>query len=350
MFERGRAGEGASRAAAGMLAAAAEIEPGEDALLPLTLESQRLWPAFRDELEAASGIGIDYRTDGILLVALSRDEVDRLRFRHDLQRRLGLDTSWLSGAEARRLEPGLRPTVSAAILCASDHQVDARKLVAALLRAATGAGAHVLEGIAVEGLERAAGRITGVVTGTGLCRANVTVIAAGAWSADLPGLPPEAALPVRPLKGQSLALRMEPQAPALSRVVWTEQVYFAPKSDGRLVVGATVEERGFDDSVTAGGVYALLDGARRALPSIEELPIEEIWTGFRPTSRDDAPILGPTDVPGLVIATGHHRNGILLAPSTAKAISDLVLDGAMQGPAASFTLARFGRAKQLQET
>lgn len=345
MFERDRAGAGASHAATGMLAAAAEVEPGEDDLLPLLLESQRLWPAFRDEVEAASGLPIDYRADGVLLVALGREEVDRLRFRFDLQQRLGLATEWLGGSEARRREPGLRPSVSAAILCPGDHQVEARLLVAALAKAYLAAGGVLIEDCPVEGLETAGGRVAGVVTGQGSCRAATVVLAAGAWSAELPGLPAEAVLPVRPLKGQSLALRMPNREPMIGRMVWTEQIYLAPKSDGRLIVGATVEERGFDASLTAGGVYALLDGARRALPGIEELAIDEIWCGFRPSSRDDAPILGETALPGLLAATGHHRNGILLAPVTAQAIADLVQGGAMRGAAARFTAARFVRAE-----
>jgi glycine oxidase len=345
VFERDRAGAGASHAATGMLAAAAEVEPGEDDLLPLLLESQRLWPAFRDEVEAASGLPVDYRADGVLLVALGREEVDRLRFRFDLQQRLGLATEWLGGSEARRREPGLRPSVSAAILCPGDHQVEARLLVAALAKAYLAAGGVLVEDCPVEGLGTAGGRVAGVVTGQGSCRAATVVLAAGAWSAELPGLPAEAVLPVRPLKGQSLALRMPNREPMIGRMVWTEQIYLAPKSDGRLIVGATVEERGFDASLTAGGVYALLDGARRALPGIEELAIDEIWCGFRPSSRDDAPILGETALPGLLAATGHHRNGILLAPVTAQAIADLVQGGAMRGAAARFTAARFVRAE-----
>jgi glycine oxidase len=341
VFERERAGAGASRAATGMLAAAAEVEPGEDDLLPLSLESQRLWPAFRDAVEAASGLSIDYRADGILLVALGREEVERLRFRFDLQQRLSLATEWLSGSAVRQREPGLRPSVAAGILCPGDHQVDARRVVAALAAAFAAAGGTLVENCPVEGLEFAAGCAAGVATGRGTCRAKTVVLAAGAWSAALPGLPAAAMLPVRPLKGQSLALKMPASQPTLARMVWTEQIYMAPKSDGRLIVGGTVEEKGFDASLTAGGVYARLDGARRALPSIEELAIDEIWCGFRPTSQDDAPILGETAVPGLLVATGHHRNGILLAPATAEAIADLVLDGAMRGAAAHFTAARF---------
>jgi glycine oxidase len=341
VFERGKAGAGASLAATGMLAAATELEPGGADLLALALESQRMWPRFRDELESQSGVDIDYRAEGTLTVALGRDEVERLRFRHELQTRCGLATRWLDGAAARAREPALRPSVTAGIFSAEDHQVDPRRLVPALRRAVAACGGRVLENQPVLALETGGGRVTGVVTPQGLCRAATVVIANGAWAGggDMPGC--SIAIPVRPLKGQALALRATAGSGLPTHVVWTEQVHLAPKTGGRLIVGSTVEECGFDDSVTAGAVFALLEGARRALPSIEDMQIEAVWTGFRPTSDDDAPILGTAGVGGLVLATGHHRNGILLAPVSAQAIRDLVTGGAMTGAAARFGLARF---------
>lgn len=343
VFERGTIGQGASLAATGMLAAAAELEPGGEEHVPLSLESQRLWPGFARELEADSGLSVDYRTDGVLLVALGREEVERLRFRHDMQKRAGLAAQWLGGAEARALEPGLRPNVVAGIFCPDDHQVDPPRVMAALRQAFLASGGHLVEGCEAEP-EMAGDRAVGVATPQGICAARMVIVAGGAWT-KLPGLD----IPVRPLKGQSLALRSTPETGGLSRVVWTEQVHLAPKSDGTLIVGATMEERGFDDTVTAGGVYALLDGARRALPSIEEMPVEAIWTGFRPTSLDDAPILGDTGIANLVVATGHHRNGYLLAPVTAAAIEQLTTQGRITGPAASFGAARFAALKEAAE-
>jgi glycine oxidase len=340
VFERSTIGAGATRAATGMLAATAEVEPGEDDLLPLTLASQELWHGFARELEAETGLSVDYKAEGTVVVALSRDEVERLRFRHQLQGRLGLDTVWLSGSAAREREPGLRPNVAGAILCAQDHQVDARLVAKALAASFTALGGQLFENADVIALERSGGRVTGLATGQGSFAATTVVLAAGAWS---PQLVPDLQLPVRPLRGQSLALRMDARMPALTHVVWTDQIHMAPKSDGRLIVGATVEERGFDTSNTAGGVFALLEAARQALPSMEELGIDEIWTGFRPTSMDDAPILGEVGIDGLVVATGHHRNGILLAPVTARAISDLIAGGEMTGPERNFTFQRFGK-------
>jgi glycine oxidase len=171
--------------------------------------------------------------------------------------------------------------------------------------------------------------------------ADIVVLAAGAWSRGIVGLPPARRPPVRPIKGQMLALRMDAAAPLLCHVLWAPGVYLVPRRDGRLIVGATVEEKGFDDQVTAGGMLTLLEAAWRAIPAIEELPIEEVWVGHRPGSRDDAPILGPGPLDGLFYATGHHRNGILLAPITADAMARLVLDNVVEPAIRPFGLERF---------
>ena len=342
VFDRAGAGAGASLAATGMLAAAAEHESGAHDLLAFALESQRQWPAFRSALEAQAGHAIDYREGGTLVVALGRDEVERLRFRHDLHRRCGLATRWLGGTEVRAIEPALRPSVAAGLFCADDHQVDPKLSIAALRAAFQSAGGNLVEHCAVTSLDVAAGSIAGVVTAAGHCRAKAVVLAAGAWTPDV--LPAGFVVPVRPLKGQSLAVRATPDTGTLSHIVWTEQIHMAPKGDGRLIVGATVEERGFDDAITAGGLYALLEGARRALPAIEEMTVEAVWSGLRPSSIDDAPILGATGIAGLAIATGHHRNGYLLAPATALAIEALITDGEMPAVARPFGLDRFSAA------
>ena len=341
LFERGEAGRGATWAAAGMLAAGVETEPGEERLLDLTRESQRLWPDFARAVEAASGLSVDYRDEGTLVVALNRDDVARLRFNYDFQRGLGLELDWLSGAEARRREPYLRAGAAAAVFSRHDHQVDNRKLAPALKTAFLNAGGALHEHAAVTGLDIEAGRVAGVMIGETRHAADVVVLAAGAWSRDLPGLPEAARPPVRPLKGQMIALRMDADAPILSHVLWAPGVYLVPRKDGRLLIGATTEEKGFDTSLTAGGVFALLEAAWRALPTVEELAIDEMWVGFRPGSRDDAPILGPTPVDGLVLATGHHRNGILLAPVTAAAISDYILTGEVPASIRGFGIDRF---------
>jgi glycine oxidase len=342
VFERGAAGRGASWAAAGMLAAGLEAEPGEERLLALNLESQRLWPEFRDRLEAAAGTKIGYRDEGTLSVAFTRDDALRLRFAFEFQQGLGIGVEWLGGFEARRLEPQLRPGLAGAVLSRNDHQVDNRRLVLALKSAFLAAGGRLREQVEVGALDVEAERVRGVIAGGEFHPADAVVLAGGAWSAGLDGLPAVARPPVRPVKGQMLALRADPAQPPLRHVLWAPKGYLVPRDDGRLVVGGTVEERGFDAGLTAGGVLALLEAAWRALPMIEELPIDEFWTGFRPTSRDDAPILGPTPVEGLFVATGHHRNGILLAPLTAHAVSEAVLTGRVPEIIRDFTIDRFG--------
>ena len=342
VYDRAEAGRGASWAAAGMLAAAVETEPGEEKLLALTLESQRLWPDFARELEAASGISIDYRDEGTMVVALTRDDAEQLRFTYEFQKSLGLELSWLSGADARRREPHLRPGIPGAVLSLRDHQVENRLLGRALAEAARRAGAVLYEHCPVREVEFAHERACGVMTERGHDRADVVVLAAGAWSREIGGIPRSHLPPVRPIKGQMLALRMDPKAPLLRHVMWLPRGgYLVPRRDGRLIVGGTVEERGFDDSVTAGGLLALIEGAWRAVPAIEELPLDEAWVGFRPGSRDDAPMLGPSGIDRLVIATGHHRNGILLTPITAQSISAYILTGRMPQSAESFDPGRF---------
>ena len=329
-----------------MLAAGIEAEPGEAPLYALNRKSQELWPAFAAELEAAAGMAVGYRNEGTLSVALTRDDAAQLRFHYDFQRRLGVELEWLSGAEARRREPHLHPNLAAAVFSPRDHQVDNRLVVAALRRAFLAAGGALHEHAKVSAVEISAGRIRALRIGETRHAADIVVLAAGAWSTEIAGLPPGARPPVRPVKGQVLALRMEVAAPLLRHVVWAPKAYLVPRRDGRLIVGATSEERGFDGSLTAGGVFALLDGAWRTIPQIEELTIDEMWVGFRPGSRDDAPLLGPSAVEGLVLATGHHRNGILLTPVTAASLSCYILEGAIDEAIRPFAIDRFAAARE----
>jgi glycine oxidase len=342
IYDRGEVGRGASWAAAGMLAAAAETGPGEETLLGLTLDSQRQWPDFARELEAVTGISVGYRDEGTIVVALNRDDAEQLRFTFEFQKGLGLDLEWLSGAAAREREPHLRPGVPAAVLSPRDHQVENRALVTALTTAAKQAGVSIREHCPVHELDSAGGRVCGVLGNWGQEPADVVVLAAGAWSREVGGVPPPCMPPVRPIKGQMIALRMNPGAPVLRHVVWLPNGgYLVPRLDGRLIIGGTVEERGFDESITAGGLLTLIEAAWRAVPTIEELPVAETWVGFRPGSRDDAPMLGPSSLDGLIIATGHHRNGILLTPVTAQLISDFVLTGRLDDRLQPFSPQRF---------
>jgi glycine oxidase len=342
VYDRGEAGRGASWAAAGMLAAAVETEPGEEPLLPLALESQGLWPDFARAVEAASGVSPEYRGEGTIVVALNRDDAAQLRHSYEFQKGLGLDLTWLTAAEAREKEPHLKPGIAAAVWSPHDHQVENRQLGRALALAARATGAQLFEHCAVREIICAGGRATGIISERGRDPADIVVLAAGAWSREIGGIPPAYLPPVRPIKGQMLALQMDPAAPLLRHVVWLPRGgYMVPRNDGRLVIGGTVEERGFDARPTAGGVFALIEGAWRAVPAIEELPIAEIWVGFRPGSRDDAPMLGPSGIDGLVIATGHHRNGILLTPVSAAVVSTYILSGMLPEIARPFSPERF---------
>jgi glycine oxidase len=346
IFDRGKAGAGASHAAAGMLAACCEAEPSEDALIALGRQSQARWPAFAEELRRASGIDVELRQEGTLVLALTADDETEIMHRLAFQRALDLPLEWLSAAETRAREPRLVGKIVGALFSPQDHQVDNRKLTQALRVAAEAAGAKICEHRAVRQIVTQGGRATGVALEDGtMAAADSVVLAAGAWSRSIGGLPPDRRPPVRPIKGQMLALRMDAGAPLLRHVLWAPGAYLVPRRDGRLVVGATVEEKGFDDTITAGGMLTLLEAAWRAVPAIEELPIEEVWVGHRPGSRDDAPILGPGPLDGLFYATGHHRNGILLAPVTADAMARLVLDHVVEPTIRPFGLERFWPAR-----
>jgi glycine oxidase len=349
IFERGDAGHGASWAAAGMLAAGSEVEPGERTLFGLLKHSQSLWPAFAAELAEVSGIDVELKTEGTISVALSQDDLGRLRQTYALQQQLGVTSRWLSRIEALEYEPYLNPRLAGALLVTGDHQVENRILVAALKTAFSRAGGILYEQAGDVAIRIERNHVVGVTAGGIEYPAETIIVAAGAWTPDVAGLPPADCPPVRPVKGQMLALAMDPAAPILTHVLWTPKAYLVPRRDGRLLIGATTEERGFDTTLTAGGILSLLESAWRALPGVEELPIVESWAGFRPGSRDDAPILGTTGTEGLILATGHHRNGILLTPATADAIAHLVLTGETDPTIADFGLARFERPDFVHE-
>jgi len=241
-----------------------------------------------------------------------------------------------------RLVKVLSGKIAGALFSPQDHQVDNRKLAQALRIAAERAGVNIHEHQPVKELAVRGGQARGVVLEDGTSvAADIVVLAAGAWSRKIDGLPPDRRPPVRPIKGQMLALRMDPADPLLTHVLWAPGAYLVPRRDGRLIVGATVEEKGFDTTVTAGGLLTLLEAAWRAIPAVEELPVDEIWVGHRPGSRDDAPILGAGPLDGLFYATGHHRNGILLAPVTADAMARLILDEVVEPAIKPFGLERF---------
>jgi glycine oxidase len=360
VLERGAVGgECASAVAAGMLAPVSEAEHGEAArsVLELGLRSARMWPAFAAELLQESGEDVGLRRSGTLVVARDEDEARELERQLALRRSLGLGARRLPPSAARDLEPALAPTVRLALEAPEDHSVDPRRLLAALRRACERTGVEVREHARVARVEieranvdpgssgadghrfddgrRSYGRsqdgcsqdgcseglATGVVLAAGeRVRAERVVVAAGSWSGELAGLAPHERVAVRPVKGQILRLR-DPSGPGLlERTVRFAGGYLVPRGDGRYVLGATVEERGFDTQPTVGGVYELLRHARELVPGVLELQIEELSVGFRPATPNNVPAIGPGAVEGLVWATGHHRNGILLAPLTAELV------------------------------
>jgi glycine oxidase len=348
VFDRGRATRESTWAAAGMLAAHMELRPEEEHITFLGRKAMERWRAFAGELEAESGIPIDYRDEGTLYVALDRDAVEELRFLRRHQEETGVPVEWLSGDEAREREPFLSRRVAAALFADGDHRIDPRAFAEALTRAFVAAGGDLREETEVERIEIEGGKVRGVRVAGEFLEADIVVLAAGAWSGLVDGLPKEAVPPVRPVKGQMFSVRMA-DPPLLTRCVWakdsTRFAYLVPLSSGRLLVGATVEEMGYDREVTAGGIYELLRPAYDALPGIYELPVDEIWAGLRPASRDNAPILGETPVEGLVMATGHYRNGILFAPLTSEDVAHLVLTGETTEAIAPYGIGRFGLGK-----
>ncbi len=337
-------GRGASWAAAGMLAPVTEVHYGEQALLALNLAAAARWPGFAVELEEASGRPVGYRPAGTLSVARDADDNAALEDLYQFQLRCGLEVERLRSRECRQLEPGLAPSIRGGVLAAGDHQVDNRALVEALLVAGQKAGMGLVAGRAAE-LATDGDRVTGVVLAGGeRLAAKTVVLAAGCWSGGLGGLAAEILPPVRPVKGQLLHLRGPADQPLCSRNVRGLEAYVVPRSDGRVVVGATVEEQGFDTQVTAGAVHDLLRAALELLPDVAELELVETVAGLRPGSPDNAPMLGPAGPDGLVVATGHYRNGILLTPVTADTVTELLVTGQVPWLIAPFGPDRFARA------
>ncbi len=325
-------GRGATWAAAGMLAPVGEANFGEDGLSLLLVRAAGAWPGFAADLETASGLAVGYRPDGTLLVAVDpsdRSAVDDLLA---YRRGLGLEASPLTPAACRAAEPLLSPAIGGGADLVGDHQVDNRRLVDALLAALERAGVELVR-TRVTGLRQSNQRVEGVDLDDGTrLPAPTVVVAAGCWSGQIAGWAGATCPPVRPVKGLTLRLGAPSRGARLARavrgLVHGRSCYLVPRDDGSLVVGATVEERGFDLVVEAGSVGDLLDDARRLIPSIEGYELVETSTGLRPGSPDNGPMVGVCGLAGLVVATGHYRNGVLLAPLTALEVCRILDAGA----------------------
>jgi glycine oxidase len=329
LIERDSTGCATSSVAAGMLAPVAEVEFGAAGhrLLELGLRSAQSWPAFARELHDVSATDVGLMRTGTLLLARDEDDARELERQLAFRQKLGLPVTRLRASEARELESALAPSVRMALEAPEDHSVDPRLVVRALRRACESAGVELHEHTPVAGvrLDELQRRVVGVSLANGeSLSAGQVVLAAGPWTERLEGLPANARVPVRPVKGQILRLR-DPAGPGLTgRVMRFRGGYIVPRADGRYVLGATVEERGFAAQPTAGGVYELLRDAHELLPGISELEIEELSVGFRPGTPDNAPAIGRGAIDGLIWATGHYRNGILLAPLTAELVGAIL--------------------------
>ncbi|MGH8929169.1 MAG: glycine oxidase ThiO [Egibacteraceae bacterium] len=330
----------ASWAAAGMLAPVTEVHYGEEALLQLNLEAKDRWRSFAGELAEVSGRDPGYRECGTVFVARDADDRAALDELLRFQRELGLDVELLRSRDLRALEPSLAPSVRGGLLAPADHQVDNRACIAAL-KAACGQAGVETRPARVAGLLASGERVTGVrLEGGGEIVAGYVVLAAGCWSGQLAGVDPRSLPPVRPVKGQLLHLRGP--APLATRNVRGLDCYIVSRPDGRVVVGATVEEQGFDVTPTAGAVGDLLRDARELLPDIAELDFVEVAVGLRPGTPDNAPLIGAApSLDGLVLATGHYRNGVLLTPITADLVVELLDTGKLPDQAAPFAPDRF---------
>ncbi len=328
VVDRAEPPAGATRVAAGMLAPIGELAFGEPELLRMTIAAAEIYPDFVAELESRSGLNSGYACDGALHIALDRDEAAELRRVHDLQRSLGLGAEWLPPRRCRELEPGLTPSFNGGVHAPEEAAIDPRRMTVALLAALAEQGVEVRSGADVVAPILGDERLEGVRTGAGEeLLAGHVILATGAWAGAESWLPEAARPPVRPVKGEILELRSAEGEVPCERIVASERVYLVPRPDGRLIVGATTEERGFDATVTAGGVHELLREAYRLLPDVAEMELVEAMAGLRPGTPDNLPLIGPGALEGLILACGHYRNGILLAPLTGAAIASLLAGG-----------------------
>jgi glycine oxidase len=338
LFDRQQPGLEASWAAAGMLAPTESRESRP--LVPLAKASFDLYPSFVAAIEETSGQSAGFVAGAALDVffgdaaATERDEALQRN------REAGVTCEVVEAAQALRLEPHLNPAVRAALLFAREGRVDNRALTEAVLTAASKQGVEICRGQAVEAVEIENGRCTGARTAQGTIAGDCVVIAAGCFSAQICGV--ESYAPTRPVRGQMVALRHS-ELIRVARVIRCEHGYIVPREDGRLVAGSTLEDAGYQKRVTPEGLSQILNAATELVPALSGAAVLETWSGLRPGTPDHLPILGPTDVSGLLMATGHYRNGILLAPITAQLIREWIVQGKTSVDAASFSPLRFAR-------
>ncbi|HYK40340.1 MAG TPA: glycine oxidase ThiO [Candidatus Eremiobacteraceae bacterium] len=339
LFDKQEPGKEASWASAGILSPAPE-NPGMIATVPLGKASMALFPEFIAMVEELSGQTTGYRAKGTMEVITSRHAREALSTIITLHHGLGLRAEPLSATDARELEPSLREDVEAAVLRPAEASVDNRLLTSAILASAQKSGATIFAGARVDSIWTEGDACRGLhVDGERISAAH-TVIAAGCFSSLIRGA--ESFAPVRPAKGQMISF-ICPEV-KIERVLWGDEIYLVPRNDGRILAGATVEYAGFDKTLTAGGQKKLFSAAIALVPAIERARVEETWAGLRPDSPDHLPILGPADLRGLILATGHFRSGVLLTPITAKLVLEYVTLGNVSTDWERFSPMRFAQA------
>jgi glycine oxidase len=339
VFDRQQPGQEASWASAGIISPAPE-SPAMIVTVPLAKASVSLYPDFVAQVEEISGKSVGFRPKGTLEALFSRDTKAELSTIIALHHGLGLKAEPLRAEDAREIEPALSEEVEAAVLRPQECCVDNRALTGAVLEAAKRTGTEIFPGNAAKAISRKGKRCAGLILQNEKIEAQWTIIAAGSFSAAIEGV--AAYAPVRPAKGQMVALRAEDVS--IERVLWSEKIYLVPRNDGLILAGATVEYAGFDKRTTAGAMAKLLSAAIDLAPGLANTRIEETWAGLRPDSPDHLPILGPTDLDGLLIATGHFRSGILLTPITARLVREWITEQRVSVDWERFSPSRFQSA------
>jgi glycine oxidase len=337
LFDRQQPGEGSSWAAAGILSPAPE-NAGMISTVPLGRASLQLYPEFVATVEEISGESVGYRARGTVEALFSTNTQEKLSTIIALHHGLGLKAEPVSADDAREMEPALSPEVEAAVFRPDEARVDNRALTKAVLIAAERTGVKTFAASNVQLITKDGGRCDGFFVNGEKVESRWTIIAAGCCSAEIEGASRYA--PVRPAKGQMIALRAE--GFSIERVLWSDHVYLVPRNDGRILAGATVEYVGFEKNVTVGGVQKIITAALQLAPALADAQVEETWAGLRPDAPDHLPIIGPTDLDGLLIATGHFRSGILLAPITAQLIREWITTQNVSQDWARFSPMRFG--------
>ena len=325
-------GKEASWAAAGMLSGRLDLKPSEKRLLPIFEKSHHAWPKFAKELENKSGKRIGYRKEGTLMVACDINEEQKLKNNYNFLKNNNIHVSWLSGNKIREKEPYVSNNVLSGFFSPEDHHVNNRYILDALITILKKNKNNCIfkENTEVEKIITDKDQVIGVQTRNETIKTKEIIVCSGAWTNKIKNIEVKE-VPIRPVKGQMVCLKMPKNISLLKHILWRENVYLVPRDNSDLIIGATEEEMGFDKSLTAGGIYNLLKIAREVLPAIENLSIVESWAGLRPATRDEAPIIGPSKkIKGLIYATGHHRNGILLAPLTSNVIKNYYLNGKIE--------------------